>query len=98
MSMAPANPDDLLLVEEIHCYRLNDCDWVAAASEEEAIAWYLQVTGCFREEGLEEPVIAESLSMPVFLDENRSGAPTATVGELIALRLEFPCVICSTEY
>lgn len=36
-------------------FKLNECDWVAANTLEEAIEWYLKETGLPEEDALEEP-------------------------------------------
>ena len=37
-------------------YRLNECEWIAATSLDEAIAWYLEMTGVSLEEGVDDPI------------------------------------------
>lgn len=43
-------------------FRLNECDWVAANTLEEAIEWYLKETGLPEDEALDEPYEVENPS------------------------------------
>ncbi len=90
-------------VSRIRVYRLNDCDWVAARTCDEAIQWYCLETGLPRDEAIDESSLQECDLDRVryFWDEDRSGEPTASLRGLIKVHAGgnlFPQVVASTEY
>lgn len=80
----------------IKAFKLNDCDWIAAQTLEEAIGWYLKETGLDRGEAIDDPREV-LLTLPVYSDEVRSGSPDTTLAGLISQHVlqgfTFPCVI-----
>ena len=45
----------------VKLFKMNDCDWVAAESEEQAHEWYLKETGISEEESPFEEIKEESI-------------------------------------
>lgn len=41
-------------------FRLNECDWIAANSQEEAIEWYMNETGLDYKDAVDESFLEES--------------------------------------
>lgn len=64
-------------------FNLNDCDWVAANSLEEAIGWYLKETGLPADEALDGPHEVENPSkMMVVMERIESNKKVNKYAEL----------------
>ena len=87
-------------------FKMNDCDWVAAASIAEAVQWYEDTTGF---DWVEDPddinPVEWDLNMEMeILDPDTMEVAHSTMGELIDYYKDMwpnnkdPYVILSTEY
>lgn len=92
----------------IKVFRMNDCDWVAAETAEQAMEWYLKETGVSKGEATDgEPAVeltaAEMLTLK-FVDREEADPPVErTFEEELAERVAlpgaaFPQLFASTEY
>jgi hypothetical protein len=77
---------------KLRAFRLNENDWYAASSMDEAIEVAMAHTGLARDEVLDEVYAYEDNSTPVFNDEGER----RTTGEIAALE-EKPGFLCGTE-
>lgn len=93
----------------MNIYSMNDCDWVAAASPEEAIAFYLREvadgkdTPENREEYIEEPIEALAAEhMEKLRYHDSETGKVRSFAEQLALEISegkpFPSYFASTEY
>jgi hypothetical protein len=94
----------------VHIYQLNDCDWVAANTMEQGIAWYLELVGGTREHDIENPreLSDVELDTQTFRDVDGKYGPENgryTFREGLRLMLSSisererpPFLFCSTEY
>lgn len=90
-------------IRRIRVFRVNDCDWVAARTSDEAVKWYCLSTGLPRDEAIEEYLLQECdlKKVAFYRDEYRAGEPNCSLKDLIrehANGILFPQVIASTEY
>lgn len=90
-------------IGRIKVFRVNDCDWVAARTCDEAVNWYCLETGLPRDEAIDEDLLKEcDLNKVIFFwDEDRTGDPNCSLKDLIREHPNgtlFPQVIASTEY
>lgn len=97
----------------IKVFAMNDCDWVAAETAEDAVALYMKETGLSREEALEGKDQPDEMTEAQMLEEkflayeeDDEGDPlsptTRTFREELDRRLAagetFPCFFASTEH
>ena len=82
-------------------FKLNEYDWVAAETMEEAIEWYLKETGLSREDAIDEPEEEEYLDSKMRVDEAMD-SEQITLKEQISRHIQagepFPLLLCSTEF
>lgn len=87
----------------IKIFKLNDCDWWADTSLEEAIKNYLNETGMSHEDGIEDPyeLSDDEMKNIIHSGEDGAGPRMAFIDRLlmdIAEGMKFPCLFASTEY
>jgi hypothetical protein len=90
----------------IRVFMMNDCEWTAGdCTPEEMLAWYMQQTGCSREEstgdedGLPEELTAEDLDGLTFhCDDGTKRTFAEELERMIVEGQRFPCFFASTEY
>ena len=83
--------------KEMRVFRMNECDWVCAESEEQAKSFYLKTVG-FDEEEIEEDFIGE-VSLQDTVSEQDGEFVNISFEQLIErYEITEPCIIASTEY
>lgn len=87
----------------VKVFEMNDCDWVAAATLESAVAHYLKehAGGRSAEDAMDNPheLTEEEMESLIFSDEDRGRSSyKSRLDYLIAERVKFPCLFASTEY
>lgn len=89
---------------EIKIFAMNECDWMAAATLEEAIEEYkANFGGDFDENDPPYELTAEQMDELMFRETDEDDAPLATksfrikLDEMIAEAETFPCFFASTE-
>lgn len=88
---------------KIKVFRLNDCDWWADLSLEDAIKNYLNETGVSTEDGIEGPYELSDEEMKTLIHSGEEGAgPCMSFIDRLILDIEigarFPCLFATTEY
>jgi len=87
---------------EIKIFAMNDCDWVAATTLEEAIEEY-EAFSDFDEESPRE-LTPEEMDQLMFHETDEDDSPLAKksfrvkLDEMIEAREAFPCFFASTQY
>ena len=89
-------------MSEIKVYRLNEYDWVAAESMEEAIEWYCRTTGVARSEATDEDVREldeREMERTVFtLEDGDQISFAEQLERCLDAEREAPFLFASTEY
>ena len=88
----------------IKVYRMNDYDWVAASSLEEAIKWYAEDCELPEDEACDDPyeLTEHSLKEHTFYEEWPEKDHPITfydrLNNIVSEGCKFPCLFASTEY
>jgi len=88
----------------IKVFMMNDWDWVAAESLEEAIKWYCEECGMPEDEACEDPHgITQARSNELkfyeeFPDKENPISFTERLKKIVARGDKFPCLFASTEF
>jgi hypothetical protein len=88
---------------EIKIFEMNDCDWMAAATLEEAVAEYkTHYGGDDYESGEPHQLTEEAMNRLMFHDTDVSPAIWRTfraqLDKMVTEGQKFPCIFASTEY
>ena len=86
---------------KVHVFEMNDCDWIAAETLEQARGYYKGIVGEDEEEARQ--LTEEELGELVFVegddrDEGRHISFLQHLEELVSQGQQFPCYFASTEY
>jgi SpoVK/Ycf46/Vps4 family AAA+-type ATPase len=83
---------------------MDDCDWYAAASKEDAIAAYIEQVGEFDDSDMYQ-LSDEQLDRLEYTDADENENPTGEkrtfreqLAREVAAGTQFPCLFASTEY
>lgn len=105
LSMLASDLDRAAVRARIKVWTMNDCDWVAAGTLEEAREYYKEITGmdhdeCNFDDGSEEPISDEAMDKMKFHDEGLPEPITfrQQLDRLLAQGQQFPMFFASTEY
>lgn len=83
----------------IKVFRMNDCDWWAAATLEEAKADYLKTTLIEADDDSRELRPDEMENLKYFLDDEEHVSFATQLENIVAAKdSTFPCMFASTEY
>lgn len=83
----------------MNVYRMNECDWVCAETEEQAKAFYKKEVG-FDDDEIEEDFMGEVSLQGTMVDLDDDGNFVKRTFEEVIVQdnITEPCIICSTEY
>lgn len=88
--------------DELRVYQVDDYDFVAARSQQEAVSWYLK-----EEEITEEDIYEQPIQLPLdtklhyMTDENsiiRNVTYRELIQEAISEHEQFPCIIATLDW
>jgi hypothetical protein len=90
-------------MDKIKIFKINDYEWIAAETMEEAIQCEIDICGVSREEAYDESVAhelsEEEMNTFFFIEDDQSKVPFVDkLNSLIKEGVEFPCYFASTEF
>lgn len=89
-------------MNDIKIFRVDDCDWYAAKTQDEAIKKAMHDSGesrqYYEEEGGSELSEESMLKLKYVEDDGTEKTFRKKLDELIAEGCHFPCMFASTEY